>query len=701
MELRIYIVGKLLITPILVAIIFSACKETSRNSTEFTNALINETSPYLLQHAHNPVDWQPWSQKALKSAETEDKLVIISIGYSSCHWCHVMEEETFEDETVAQLMNRSFISIKVDREERPDVDQVYMTAAQLLTGSGGWPLNIIALPNGKPIYAGTYHSREEWSAVLKDISNLYRETPQKAREYAEKVAQGIQAANLVQATVQPKPLSREMVSSGVEHWKNYWDQEWGGNQGAQKFMLPANLSFLMDYSILAGDQEARVFVKTTLDNMLKGGVYDQLGGGFYRYSTDPYWRVPHFEKMLYDNAQMIGLYSRAYSFFKDPEYKDAVIRITEFLDREMKHPGGAYFAAMDADSGGEEGAYYVWKKEDLQRVLGKDFTLFSTYFNIETATVWEGGQHILYRTATDSEFIKNNGLHAGELEAHKARWRELLLAERQQRIAPGIDDKIITSWNALLCEGFAEAFIALGDEGYLERAIAIAEFLSRHNELDKNVLHSYKEGSRKTEGFLEDYAFLISAYLKLYSARGNMTYLEKARELQDSAKRLFLDGESGLFRFKEDDELIARIIKTDDGVIPSPNAVMAQNLFRIGHLVYDKGAVKHAENMVGTVASHFQQSPDVYSKWAGLMLNMAYPFYEVAVVGADAGSKFHQLAGSYLPNTLVVASDRPSEMPLLKNRYVNGQTFIYVCQDHSCKLPVTTVEAAIGLISYH
>jgi uncharacterized protein YyaL (SSP411 family) len=355
---------------------------------------------------------------------------------------------------------------------------------------------------------------------------------------------------------------------------------------------------------------------------------------------------------------------------------------------------------MDADSGGEEGAYYVWKKEELQDLLGEDFSLFSEYFSIKDTTVWEDGNYILYRTMQDSQFMEDNNLSDAELAAYKSRWRKLLMAEREKRVSPRKDDKIITSWNALLCEGFTDAYVALGQDEFLERAFKIAGFLELNNETDRKLLHTFKEGSRKTAGFLEDYAYLISAYLKLYTASGEIKYLEKAMALRETADRLFHDDQSGLYRFKEDEELIATIIKTDDGVIPSPNAVMAHNLFRIGHLVYEPASVKSAGTMVSYVAPNFSKSPDMYSKWAGLMLNLAYPYYEVAIVGPDAGRKFHQLAGNYLPNTLLVASDQPSEMPLLKNRYVNGQTYIYVCQDHSCKLPVTSAEEALGLISY-
>ncbi|NNF18529.1 MAG: thioredoxin domain-containing protein, partial [Flavobacteriaceae bacterium] len=414
---------KLLIPALLsLFLIVSACKGESEKQEkhEFTNALVDETSPYLLQHAHNPVNWRPWSEEALEEAAREDKLVLVSIGYSSCHWCHVMEEETFEDTAVAELMNKNFINIKVDREERPDIDQVYMTALQLLQGSGGWPLNVITLPDGKPLYGGTYHTKEEWMTVLQEISSLYKESPERAREYADKVAQGIQAVNLVSKPAEDQSLNQQKVNQIVNTWEPQWDLEYGGQKGQQKFMLPVNLSFLMQFAYLGQEEHALSFVRTTMDQMARGGVYDQLGGGFYRYSTDDRWQVPHFEKMLYDNAQLIALYAEGYSLLKNQEYAKVIEETTNWLEREMRHPDGAYYAALDADSEGEEGKFYTWKTDSLETVLGSSYDEFAAYYGIQGRQPWENNTYILSRPQTDSVFMTSNGMDKKTLDRRKA-----------------------------------------------------------------------------------------------------------------------------------------------------------------------------------------------------------------------------------------------------------------------------------------
>jgi hypothetical protein len=679
-----------------------SCKHTSQTDGEheFTNALISETSPYLLQHAHNPVNWMPWSPEALSLAKEEGKLVLVSIGYSSCHWCHVMEEESFEDPEVAALMNEHFISIKVDREERPDVDQVYMTALQLLKGSGGWPLNVITLPNGKPLYGGTYHTKDQWVKVLKEISKLYEDSPARAEEYADKVAKGIEAVNLIEIPGEQPVMDREVLQSTIEFWKAHWDLENGGNQGIQKFMLPGNLDFLLNYAILSGDARTKDFVKTTLDQMALGGIYDQIGGGFFRYSTDPYWHIPHFEKMLYDNAQLISLYSRAFTVFNDPLYREVAYGIATFLNQEMKHPGGAYYAALDADTEGVEGKYYLWESSELQELLGPGYVLFSEYFDIKPGKEAGDGMFIPDISVPDTVFMKAYGLSQDSLAGLKKRWRAALLENRQQRVAPRKDDKIITSWNALLIGGFADAYRAFGDSEFLESAVGIYRFLSEKNEKNGRLSHSYKENGRFIAGFLEDYAFLANAELQLYAITGEEKYLTGAEAHLQTVERQFSDEASGLYRFKADNELISKLIKTDDGVLPSPNAMMAQNLFLTGHINYEPARLEKARKMLGAVLPYFRQSPDIYTKWAGLLLQNVYPFYEVAIVGANADKLQLELGKTYLPNTVVLARSTPSEQPLFLNRFVEDNTFIYVCQNHSCKLPVSSVDEAVKQLSF-
>ena len=677
-----------------------SCKENKAQQGEttykYTNALAQETSPYLLQHAHNPVNWRPWSQEALEEAKKENKLVLVSIGYSSCHWCHVMEEETFEDEKVAQLMNENYVSIKVDREERPDIDQVYMTALQLISGNGGWPLNVITLPNGKPLYGGTYHTKEQWTQVLTKISDLYKNDPEKAAEYSDMVTAGIADANRIQPTEGTGALTKENLKTSVENWKPIWDRKEGGEKGTQKFMIPTNLSFLLDYAHLTGDNSAKEQVRTTLDKMALGGIYDHLGGGFYRYSTDTHWKVPHFEKMLYDNAQVLSLYSKAYQIFKDSKYEEIVIETVAFLDREMKNPAGGYYAALNADSEGEEGKFYLWNEEELQSILGPDFDLFASYYNIDPKEKWEEGKYILYKSMDDKAFVATQSIDQNQLQAQKKKWRDKLLAARNERVRPSTDDKIITSWNALLIKGFVDAYNTFGQKAHLERAKSIFEFLRAKSLIDGALLHTYKEGSHQKEGFLEDYAFLEDVSLQLYGATLDSQYLDFAQKLNHSAEERFFDKASGMYRYNDGDELIANIIKTDDGVLPSPNAVMAHNLFRLGHIEYRTDFTERAKQMLSVMIPALTESAPSYSKWNSLLLNTTYPYYEIAVVGKNAEPLVKQLHQNYLPNTLVVGSTFASSLPLFEDRYFDDGTFIYVCKNTTCKMPVETVEKALN-----
>lgn len=675
-----------------------ACKDSETTSHKYTNALVDETSPYLLQHAHNPVNWYPWGEEALDKAEEEDKLVLVSIGYSSCHWCHVMEEETFEDEEVAKLMNDNFVNIKVDREERPDVDQVYMTALQLLTGSGGWPLNVITLPNGKPIYGGTYHTKEEWMQVLDEISTLYRDSPERAREYADKVAQGIRSVNLVEKPERKTSVNTDFVDRVLLNWKRTWDTINGGQNGPQKFMLPPNLNAILNYGELAADKAAKTHLKHTLDRMARGGVYDQLAGGFYRYSTDSEWKVPHFEKMLYDNAQMIGVYSRAYRAFKNPDYQNVVASTLRFLDREMKHPEGAYYAALDADSEGEEGKFYTWTSDELKSVLGGDYDTFAAYYNIRPEEAWEAGKYILHRPVSDSVFLGQNGLGADALKNLKNSWHERLLQAREKRVRPGLDDKVITSWNALMISGLSEAYKAFGDNSYRERAESVYAFLQEYNTRKGKLVHTYKEGSKQEEGFLEDYAYMLDAAIDLYAVTMDESYLEDGRAYLAHILENYPDENSMMFRFRDDDALISAIIKTDDGVLPSPNAVIADNLIRLGHFEYKQEYIERADAMMEAVIPNLERSPDLYGKWISNVMSRAYPYYEVAVVGPSADELMKEFAEALYPNALLLGTTTESEQPLFQNRFVSGETFIYVCQNHSCKLPVTSVAKAVQLM---
>ena len=686
-------IRKLAIALVVFPLIFS-CKEKAQEFA-YTNALANETSPYLLQHAHNPVNWRPWDESVWEDAKAEDKLVIISVGYSSCHWCHVMEEETFEDEEVAKLMNENFISVKVDREERPDVDHVYMTATTLLTGSAGWPLNVIVLPDGKPLYGGTYHTKKQWTEVLAEISKMYKEDPARAYQYGDRVAQGIQAVNFVEKPTEKIPFEETSLEVGMAEWRKFWDLEWGGHTTDQKFMMPGNLLFLLHHAQETEDASSRDFVKTTLDKMMQGGLMDQIGGGFYRYSTDAYWKVPHFEKMLYDNAQALSVYAAGYKNFGDLEYLNVIEQTVQFLDREMSNGEGAYYAALDADSEGEEGKYYIWTIEELQSVLGESYDLFSTYYGINPGSAWEEGKYVLFRELPDAEFAKANTLEDHELLKLKMGWQVQLMSERSKRVAPGLDDKIITSWNALLITGLVDAFEATGRWTYLQKAKGIYDFLKSNNQDDLGLMHTYKPGGKRNSGFLEDYSYLAHALLRLYSATGEALFLEDARALHIMAGDRFADEASGLYRYSETSELISTVVKTNDDVIPSANALMAQNAFLLGHIDYDKNLVNRAQEMVATLWNNSSQNPENYSQWNRLGLQMLYPFFEIAVVGEEIKDISPEIQKEYLPNALVVQSSTDSDLPLFKGRFSDGETYIYVCRDNTCKLPVQSTEAAL------
>lgn len=659
---------------------------SSAKKFEYTNELVNETSPYLLQHAHNPVNWKPWSEKAFELAKDKNQLIVLSIGYSSCHWCHVMEEESFEDPQVSKLMNENFVSIKVDREERPDIDIIYQTALELVQGSGGWPLNVIMMPNGKPVYLGTYHDKKSWQSILTKFSSEYTANPKQLEAYAELLTKGVQKVYSNTANNKNELINKNLINSSIIKASKQWDKKWGGNLGQQKFIMPSELNFLLDYSIITNNDEVRQHVKNTLDNILLGGIYDHIGGGFFRYSTDSQWKFPHFEKMLYDNAQILSLYSKAYSVYKDPVYKQAIQSILDFLNTDMKNDEDGYFSAIDADVNGKEGYYYIWTKEELKALLGTDFTLFSKFYSISEET-YKDGSYLPLNKMSVEEFTEIHSISIATLQGKISKWKTNLLKARKTRLEPKKDDKIITSWNALLVKGYVDAYKALGDKENLQRAIRTFDYLLKNNYKDKALVHTFKKGSKVKDVFLEDYAYLIQGALSLYKVTFNLNYLNVANELNQNVLTNFSDN-SGLFTFSPDDDLITKIIKTDDGVLPSANAIMAKNLLELGHINYDTSLLKKSKKMVALVGGKFKEYPQNFGNWGVLLLNNAYPYFEVVVVGANANSLINQLNSYSIPNMLLIGSSTQSEMPLLKNRYVENETYIYVCQNNTCKMPV-------------
>ncbi len=681
------------------SLLLLSCKRDTNDKElnhKFTNALINETSPYLLQHAHNPVDWKSWSPEAFEEAKKENKLVLLSIGYSSCHWCHVMEEETFEDEEVAKLMNKSFINIKVDREERPDVDHIYQTAIQLTKGAGGWPLNAVILPDGKPVYLDTYHSKEQWMKVLTQFSEQYVEDSEKMEAYASILTKGIQDENFIRPATDLHGFSTSILQKSVENWKANWDLEWGGEIEVEKFITPTKLEFLLSYAIITGDEEVRSHVKNTLNKIAMGGIYDHIGGGFFRYSTDAQWKIPHYEKMLYDNAQLLGLYSKAYRVFKEPAYKRIAMETFAFMEQEMKDSGGAYYAALDANSDGKEGHFYLWKEEELKSILAEDFQLFSRYYSIKTDQDLNNEGFVLYKNMDDAEFIQQNSMLSKDLAAKILEWKKLLIKYRKKRVHPQIDDKIITSWNSLAINGLLEAYKTFGDEIFLDRAENTFQFLKEKSLIGGQLIHTYKKGSRRVDVFLEDFAFLANAALNLYSTTLQIKYLNFAEDINQSAIDQFQDEDSDLFRYSTNDELISKVVKTADGYFPSSNSVIAHNLFQLGHIQYNMEKMNRAKSMLSSILPNIQESGQHYANWSSLLLNITYPYYEIAVVGKDARLMIKKFNEKYITNVLLVGSENESDLPLFRGRWVVNDTYIYVCQSNTCKLPVDTVEEAIS-----
>lgn len=668
----------------------------------YTNALIHETSPYLLQHAHNPVNWLPWGDHALQTARTENKLLLISIGYSACHWCHVMEHESFEDKEVARLMNMHYVCVKVDREERPDVDHTYMNAVQLLTGRGGWPLNCIALPDGRPIWAGTYFRKEEWMEALEAIANFYHENPDKTQEYASKLHEGMEQSAMIalSATGNTKP-DLLLVKSLIAKWKNQFDGKNGGTQGAPKFMLPNNWQFLLRYAHQFEDKKMMDQVKTTLLKMAFGGIYDHVGGGFARYSTDEIWKVPHFEKMLYDNAQLLGLYACAWKVEQNSLYKQVVEDTVEFLKRELRSGENGFYAALDADSEGVEGKFYLWTKEELERILGPDYPLFSAYFNVNSLGLWEHDQYILMRTEENETFSNWHQLTVDELESKIKNWKYLLLSERSKRVPPGLDDKILTSWNALAITGLTCCYNAFGDPHYLDLAVENARFLKKKLFTEKyHLLHSYKENQARISGFLEDYAHVIEAFTLLFESTGEKEWLDDAKHLTEVTLTHFYDEDKIIFSFTAADQtdLVTRTYEIHDNVIPASNSVMARNLYRLSWLLDRPDFREIAASMLHGIAEHMIAYPSGYSNWAQLLLDLSENHLEVAIAGPEALSMLRDLQKHYLPHVTYCAGIQENGLPLLEGRFAGDKTLIYICQNNTCQLPVSSVDNALELI---
>ena len=663
------------------------------------NELQLETSPYLLQHANNPIYWKSWSNDILSLAKKENKLIIISIGYSACHWCHVMEKESFEDEEVAAVMNNHFISIKIDREERPDVDAVYMKAVQIMTGRGGWPMNVVCLPDGRPVWGGTYFRKEEWINYLEQLQKMYQQEPEKLYLYAEKMIEGLNALHTLEAKNSEFHFDIDTINLLIEKWQKSFDWEYGGMARAPKFMTPTNYNFLLRLGFQTKNQTLIDFVNLTLTKMAYGGLFDTVDGGFSRYSVDIKWHVPHFEKMLYDNGQLVSLYANAYLFAPNELYKDCIEKTLRFVEKEWLNQEGSFFSALDADSLNEnhileEGAFYVWTKEELKTIIKEDFELFCTVFNCNSFGLWEQDKYVLIQNDTIEKIAFREGLSPQALKNKKTLWEQQLYLAREKRNKPRLDDKCICSWNAIMLKGYLDAYKALGNERYMQIALQNAHFILTHFwSKEGNLFHSYKNGVAKINGYLEDYCFVIEAFIALYQITYDESWLQNAKQLTDYCLDHFYDKSSAFLSFTSniDQPLINAHYEIEDSVIPSSNSVMANNLFLLSIYYNNTHYENIAKKMITVILPNIDY-PSAFSNWLNVYFHFSSQNKELAICGKDAKKYGKQLLGSYHPNLVIAATDKDSQLPFLKNRFSSNETLFFLCQNKTCGLPISSFQ---------
>lgn len=669
---------------------------------QFANSLIHEKSPYLLQHAYNPVKWETWNETTLQRARTENKLLLISIGYSACHWCHVMESESFEDAEVAQLMNENFICIKIDREERPDVDQVYMTAVQLMTGHGGWPLNCFTLPDGRPIYGGTYFPKQQWMSVLQSVAEIWKNNPSKAEEYAAELTNGMLHLENREPAGFDINYSLDILHQSVKRVMDSFDYEWGGYNRAPKFPLPNNWIFFLRYAHVSGNEVVLKQVNLTLSSMAGGGIYDHIVGGFARYSTDLQWKIPHFEKMLYDNAQLISLYAEAFSKTRNENYLHSARETAEFLANEMRSPEGGFYSALDADTDGEEGRYYVWEEEELRTLMPQtDFELFAKVFSVNEEGYWEGGKYILLRNASLAQLAVEYSVRESELREKISNWKKTLSQYRSSRTRPGLDDKILFGWNGMAVRAFCDLFRITNEDHYLQSAINTMEFIFTHGlKEDGSLFHAYKNGAY-IHAFLEDYAFVIDAAIALYSLTANNKWINMAVDCTEYCFRAFYDFRYGLFYFTsvDADPLVVRKTETTDNVIPSANSQMARNLIQLYKITGKNQYKQTAERMLCATSHEIVPYLSGHSNWALAMMELLGDQKEVVIIGTDCKSLQQEIASHYLPDVAFYFSEEENDTFIFKGRYKQGKTLIYVCKNQTCLTPVETFTEALQLMN--
>ncbi len=694
-------------------------KVTTQTQHKHTNSLINATSPYLLQHAHNPVNWHEWGEEALKKAKKEDKLIFLSIGYAACHWCHVMEHESFEQEDVAAILNEHFISIKVDREERPDIDEIYMAYTQASTGHGGWPMSVWLLPDGQPFLAGTYFPKARFMATLNQVSDSWISDRQKIFNSADD-AQQFFADWSVSTTPATNVTPRKMVDSAANNYARYFDKNTGGMSGGGTNKFPPSMAMDLMLRVYKRNGNGDLFdaVKLTLDHMARGGIYDHLGGGICRYSTDVNWLVPHFEKMLYDQGMVSAIYLDAYQVSKDPLYAYIAADIFDYVITDMQDPKGGFYSSRDADSEGLEGKFYIWTVEQINQILGPDEgKLFCAYYDVTPEGNWieyrghapAGAKNILHITTPPDLFAKKHKLDVGQFKQKLKTWRSKLMQVRSMRVPPPLDDKVLTGWNGLMIASMAKGARVLGEPKYAAAAAKAAQFILDHMRKDGRLLRTYRMGQARLTAYLSDYAFFIDGLINLYEATGQRKWLDAAIELTETSIKYYFDEGSGGFFFTAHDAetLIARSKNSRDGAIPAGNSVHAMNLLRLAVLLDRKDFRERAESIFRD-----QGGADGRSTISSERLLCAVDFYhdrvkEIVIIGdpGDEATKalLRTVYSTYLPNKVVVAVAKPdpdSDLPLLKGKQMRGgKPTAYVCEKYTCKLPVTTPHDLAGQLT--
>lgn len=672
--------------------------------TQHTNRLFNETSPYLLQHAHNPVDWYPWGEEALQKAKTENKVILVSIGYSACHWCHVMEKESFEDVETATFMNENFINIKIDREERPDLDHVYMEAVQLINGNGGWPLNVFLTPDEKPFFGGTYYppvrmyNQPAWKDILRAVKDAYTKNRDEIEQQAENLMNhigGNSISNLISKTSEDDFFKTERLNEIAGNILKNADTVWGGFGKAPKFPQTFCIRYLMSHFYYTNEQPLLDQALLSLTKMLQGGIFDQLEGGFSRYSTDVKWLVPHFEKMLYDNALLIEALSEAYQITGNPVFSDTITQTLHFIGQSFTNEDGGFYSAFDADSEGEEGKYYTWSKEEVDHILQEDAELFSKIFDLSASGNWEG-RNILWLPVSLEEWSQTLSLPLPVLKEKISAMKQKLIAAKQGRVKPGLDDKILPGWNALMVKACCKAYAATGNSQALMMATANLSFLEKNLWIADQLYHSYTKGRKKQTAFLDDYASLIAAYIAVQEVSGENKWLEKAKSLTEKVIHDFSDAESTYFYFtpSHQNDIVVRKTELYDGATPSGNSMMAGNLLKLSVLLERADWKERAIFMVKNLSDAIRQYPTSFGEWALVWQEIVKGTNEIAIVGKGANDLLPKLLRFYIPNkVLQIATAEGSDYPLLKGKKMDdGNDLIYVCYDYACQKPVASVE---------